>query len=356
VYENELKELSIAFPPSYPFEEDMQSHATYMESRCPAWCDRIIMNSSLADLVQSGHKHVYDMMGQQTCMGDHKPVFLFYNVNNNNNSDNHLKQTSNSHTSTEPVNDLNYVYINNQLAHLDKLNTDIHDNAWFQCIDALNYSVNFPTYCEFLINSLSVPIAKQHTSRPQQHQRLNKSSEFSVKYKHDLVLNQWLQSIAELIIFKNRDHTEHKQSANCTYKTDCDCLAKQVAALAGNDSTSHVLKFFTNSLNSNFFKLKHLLFYLDETISYLTKDLKAKCLLVADMNNNMNNTNESDEGVKFSAEDLSQPFEVSVKSLMILNEVRSFLNTPCSLNFFKHTIKRTFSAKRLSIMANIFHS
>jgi len=327
--ENELKELKIAFPPSYPFEEDLKNYENYMESRCPAWCDRIIMSKSMSEVVSNGHKYIYDMMGQQACMGDHKPIFLFFNVYNKNKTE--------MRTSNEPVNDLNYVYINNNLANLDKFSTDVHDNAWFQNINLLNYSKSFPTYCDFVINNLNVPIKNR--------QRLNKSSEFSVKYKQDLVLNQWLQSIAELIILKNKHEISSRNKKECNYKTDCDCVIKHV-----NASDSNLLKFFANSLNSNFFKLKHLIFYLDEIINYLKKDLEKNQLLVSDINNNKNDC------IQFNNEDLIQPFEVSVKSLVILNEIRSFLNTPCSLSLFKLMIQRNFSSKKLSILANIFHS
>ncbi|XP_013855589.1 type I inositol 1,4,5-trisphosphate 5-phosphatase [Austrofundulus limnaeus] len=47
-----------------------------MNTRCPAWCDRILMSSSARDLFlkpDSEEKSVtYDNVGPSVCMGDHK--------------------------------------------------------------------------------------------------------------------------------------------------------------------------------------------------------------------------------------------------------------------------------------------
>lgn len=95
-----LSELKIAFPPSYPFKEDLASSG-YMNTRCPSWCDRILMNKYAQKLVfdvgrwltrrqssrgtctdirslrfvflqNSSLKAKYEMMGYDVPMGDHK--------------------------------------------------------------------------------------------------------------------------------------------------------------------------------------------------------------------------------------------------------------------------------------------
>lgn len=60
----------------------MKDSTVYGDSRCPSWCDRIFLShSSRAIINQSkGSSVVYDMMGKQVCMGDHKPVFLNFNM------------------------------------------------------------------------------------------------------------------------------------------------------------------------------------------------------------------------------------------------------------------------------------
>ncbi|XP_028157150.1 type I inositol 1,4,5-trisphosphate 5-phosphatase isoform X3 [Ostrinia furnacalis] len=47
-----LYEFPVKFPPSYPFEEDVHLPTHYMKTRCPAWCDRILLSQSARLLVQ----------------------------------------------------------------------------------------------------------------------------------------------------------------------------------------------------------------------------------------------------------------------------------------------------------------
>ncbi|ELW67296.1 Type I inositol-1,4,5-trisphosphate 5-phosphatase [Tupaia chinensis] len=131
VFKDRLYELDISFPPSYPYSEDSSQGEQYMNTRCPAWCDRILMSPSAKELVlrvpvtlaasmcvpvldgidrgpsvspalrelslgmanytairaapirksESEEKVVtYDHIGPNVCMGDHKPVFLAFRM------------------------------------------------------------------------------------------------------------------------------------------------------------------------------------------------------------------------------------------------------------------------------------
>ncbi|PNJ30082.1 INPP5A isoform 4, partial [Pongo abelii] len=84
VFKDRLYELDISFPPSYPYSEDARQGEQYMNTRCPAWCDRILMSLSAKELVlrsESEEKVVtYDHIGPNVCMGDHKPVFLAFRI------------------------------------------------------------------------------------------------------------------------------------------------------------------------------------------------------------------------------------------------------------------------------------
>lgn len=84
VFKDRLCELDISFPPSYPYSEDCAQGEQYMNTRCPAWCDRILMSPSARELVlrsESEDKVVtYDHIGPSVCMGDHKPVFLAFRL------------------------------------------------------------------------------------------------------------------------------------------------------------------------------------------------------------------------------------------------------------------------------------
>ncbi len=68
------------FPPSYPYAEEADKPHEYMESRCPAWCDRIILNNYLKDILDldDSKSHKYYMIGEDTCMGDHKVFYLYF--------------------------------------------------------------------------------------------------------------------------------------------------------------------------------------------------------------------------------------------------------------------------------------
>ncbi|XP_064382136.1 inositol polyphosphate-5-phosphatase A-like isoform X2 [Halichondria panicea] len=78
---SELRELPVEFQPSYPFSESEDQGTVYMEKRCPAWCDRILMNESALKLVvESPLGCMYNMMAKTVCVGDHKPIYLFFTV------------------------------------------------------------------------------------------------------------------------------------------------------------------------------------------------------------------------------------------------------------------------------------
>lgn len=72
-----LVEYPIQFVPSYPFEEDPEMPTDYMSTRCPAWCDRILMSPQVQEIV-SNDESTYGMIGEAVCMGDHKVRYLIY--------------------------------------------------------------------------------------------------------------------------------------------------------------------------------------------------------------------------------------------------------------------------------------
>ncbi|XP_044924751.1 inositol polyphosphate-5-phosphatase A isoform X5 [Mustela putorius furo] len=84
VFKDRLYELDISFPPSYPYSEESGQGQRYMNTRCPAWCDRVLMSPSARELIlksESEEKVVtYDHIGPNVCMGDHKPVFLAFRI------------------------------------------------------------------------------------------------------------------------------------------------------------------------------------------------------------------------------------------------------------------------------------
>lgn len=69
-----LVEYPITFPPSYPYEEDPEMPDSYMSTRCPAWCDRILMSPVTKNLIVDDTFSTcdYNIVGEDVCMGDHK--------------------------------------------------------------------------------------------------------------------------------------------------------------------------------------------------------------------------------------------------------------------------------------------
>ncbi|KAJ8285867.1 hypothetical protein GJAV_G00031880 [Gymnothorax javanicus] len=86
-FQDVITEEDIYFPPSYPYSEDYNKPTQYMNTRCPSWCDRILMSHSARDIInrtEDGENDVvYNTLGSNVCMGDHKPVFLFCGLKTN---------------------------------------------------------------------------------------------------------------------------------------------------------------------------------------------------------------------------------------------------------------------------------
>lgn len=53
-----------------------------MLTRCPAWCDRILMSPAAKDLINdcTFSSFQYNTIGNDTCMGDHKVNSLYYSI------------------------------------------------------------------------------------------------------------------------------------------------------------------------------------------------------------------------------------------------------------------------------------
>ncbi|XP_022670026.1 type I inositol 1,4,5-trisphosphate 5-phosphatase-like isoform X2 [Varroa destructor] len=81
-FKEELDEFTIQFPPTYPYTESADDGHSFMGTRCPSWCDRVLFglktrNALCLRLIE------YDVVGKEHCMGDHKPVLLRVRIGNN---------------------------------------------------------------------------------------------------------------------------------------------------------------------------------------------------------------------------------------------------------------------------------
>ncbi|GAA53270.1 inositol-1,4,5-trisphosphate 5-phosphatase, partial [Clonorchis sinensis] len=87
VFADQLKELPITFPPSYPFDAASSNPHAYARTRCPAWCDRILFSPNMLaklrpSIEPSGSTCpvTYDMLAKDSTVGDHKPVYLYFSL------------------------------------------------------------------------------------------------------------------------------------------------------------------------------------------------------------------------------------------------------------------------------------
>lgn len=55
-FRSKLFEFKISFSPSYPFKEDTSGAHSYMKTRCPSWCDRILFNVAGSKVIHSSSK------------------------------------------------------------------------------------------------------------------------------------------------------------------------------------------------------------------------------------------------------------------------------------------------------------
>ncbi|XP_054745740.1 inositol polyphosphate-5-phosphatase A isoform X2 [Anastrepha obliqua] len=77
IFRGILCEYDIPFPPSYPYKEEPHLPTEYMITRCPSWCDRILMSPQIPETILASKEHnPYNVIGDNVCMGDHKPVYL----------------------------------------------------------------------------------------------------------------------------------------------------------------------------------------------------------------------------------------------------------------------------------------
>ncbi|XP_036319460.1 inositol polyphosphate-5-phosphatase A [Rhagoletis pomonella] len=84
IFRGILHENDITFPPSYPFREELHLPTDYMVTRCPSWCDRVLMSPQIPEVILTSKTcGSYDIIGTNICMGDHKPVYLNIRIHPN---------------------------------------------------------------------------------------------------------------------------------------------------------------------------------------------------------------------------------------------------------------------------------
>ncbi|XP_064630080.1 inositol polyphosphate-5-phosphatase A-like isoform X2 [Lineus longissimus] len=123
-FHDRLHEFEVTFPPSYPYSEDVDDGTSYMKTRCPAWCDRIVLNRSAQDCITTSMPIDYSMIGPTVCMGDHKPIYLHFHMRHG---------TGMLPMKTSPILRRRIISINGEELQDSKMdNFNIHENAKFE--------------------------------------------------------------------------------------------------------------------------------------------------------------------------------------------------------------------------------
>ncbi|XP_063435125.1 inositol polyphosphate-5-phosphatase A-like isoform X1 [Mytilus trossulus] len=136
LYKDRLFEYEINFPPSYPFSEDVSDGLSYMKTRCPSWCDRLLLSHSAKNIIVQNETVVpkYDTIGKDSCMGDHKPIFLFFHLKK---SQGNLEDSVVSSQSPLPL--AKSLSINGNIVDpVDLEDINIHDFAQFESEQGLS--------------------------------------------------------------------------------------------------------------------------------------------------------------------------------------------------------------------------
>ena len=284
-----------------------------------------------------------------------------------------------SSTSSINSNNSDFAYINNNLLNLHKQTTDIHDFAFFYNINSLKHMLKFSTYVSYYINNINPTKTLSPTSSLPEFFINKSSSSLDSDENNYVILNKWFESIVDFIILKPPSYEQtpsltipssssslssasdsclnsqiyapssltaistsssssSSSTSNHTTNNECTCILKRIDQTAL--LKSYLIKFFLDSLNGNFYKLKHLYSYLNDVILHLNNDL-----LKLDSASNNNNNNANMNQIDFNI--MKKPLDHSFKSLIVLKEVYKFLTTPCTFNIFKLALNLNNNEKKI---------
>ncbi len=150
--------------------------------------------------------------------------------------------------------------VNNKLVNLNKLNADVHDQAYFTNFSKLNHLKEFSSYSTYRLN-----ISK-----------LNFSNTFSystpdnivLRENEPVVLDKLVESIySDLVRLSQNEKSlfsfcsSHQDQHNHLNHSQTSCKSECLVSILDEQAKwldLSFVQFFLNTLNGNFFKLKHL--------------------------------------------------------------------------------------------------
>ena len=233
--------------------------------------------------------------------------------NNNNNNKNEGVVSSNYYDDNR-----DYSNVNNNLVNLNKLITDIHDNAYFTNLSKLNHLKEFPTYSnyQYLFKHDNNKSSSSNFNSKLSSHSCSSSSNLSNSSQNDknniILLNNWFDMIhIDLVKLTNSHNSSTSKLSFCSSHQSTSTLCKADCLTNIIDQTNlfdlSFIKFFLDALNGNFFKLKHLVDYLNDLI----------------LSTNSNDTMIANE-------------------LILINEIITFFNLPCTFTLFQLALRTKF--------------
>jgi hypothetical protein len=238
------------------------------------------------------------------------PVNL--NLNNNNRiSDALTRKGNNNESSSSNYNDYkDYSNVNNNLVNLNKFITDIHDNAYFTNLNKLNHLKEFPTYSKY--QYLFKNDNKSRSSISISNLACNFSSNSSHNDTNLILLNNWFDMIhIDLVKLTNSHNSSTSKLSFCSSHQSTSIVCKANCLTNIIDQTNlfdlSFIHFFLKVLNGNFYKLKHLVDYLNDLI----------------LTTNSNDT-------------------LIANELILINEIITFLKLPCTFTLFQLALRTKF--------------
>jgi hypothetical protein len=285
-----------------------------------------------------------DKISNSTVLNDHNGNITgkkSFNLSENNSSATTTKPSSSSSSTMHTNNCLschlknNFVYINNNLVNMNKKSTDIHDYALFTKMAHLNHVIyNHSTFADYKINGLD--------------ETNNKNG--SISETQTLILNDWFKIIIEYLLHNNNAASNSPNGilnlfAHYSFSASLSQLFE-----------SNLVNFFLNTLNGNFFKLKHFIYYLQITLATMVEKVKIdltntntngeetyECFMKKLKSNELNNNTNSQEfnlAKLLNSNDLNSfKFDYSLKSYIILNEIMRLMSSSRTLDMFIAKVK-----------------
>ncbi|XP_052770456.1 inositol polyphosphate-5-phosphatase A-like isoform X1 [Mya arenaria] len=209
MYKDRVFEFDFTFPPSYPFSEDVSDGLSYMKTRCPSWCDRILLSHTTAPILVNNEKHrpKYDIIGSDVCMGDHKPVYLLLWLRKGKGNQQAPFDTQTSFERRKKLS--KKISINGETIDFQKGKINIHDYANFEKSEEL-----IPEFRLSIKTKQGSSLKRQHNISGDSAENSRDAQGVTKKPSFHEIAQRVLLMESALMKWPNRPRTRHHSSSS----------------------------------------------------------------------------------------------------------------------------------------------